>query len=292
MSKRGAIDRMRGRLRTPDIDIERVAYVSLTLAGTVVMCVIAFTAWNGFDFDAYRTIDLANLYVPTADMSTRYAFRYSPPIAILMAPLAALPFAPALWFAGQLTALWYVGRRWALALVLFPPVGLDLVYGNVNLFIAAAIVAGFRQPGAWAFPVLTKVTPVVALVWFGVRGEWKRLATAVGVIAGCLLVAEVILPGSTTAWLNALRSNAGAAQSGALAVPLGLRLVVALVVVVWGALSDRRWTLPIAVTLAMPVWWPIAFVPLIALLPLIRDRRGMVPGARPRARSLWRRAVM
>lgn len=266
--------RFRRWLARTDVDLGRVAFVSLTVAGAAVLSVIVLTAWTGLDFDAYRSIDLNNIYVPTGDMSAHYAFRYGPPIAILMAPLGAIPFAAPLWFAGQLASLWYVGRRWALALVLFPPVGLDLVYGNVNLFIAAAIVVGFRHPAAWAFPVLTKVTPAVGLAWFAVRREWKELATALGVIAGALVFAEVILPGATRGWLDALRSNAGIAQSGALAIPLWIRLIVAVVVVAWGALSNRRWTVPVAVTLAMPVWWPISFVPLIAILPILREEEG------------------
>jgi hypothetical protein len=122
--------------------------------------------------------------------------------------------------------------------------------------------------------VLTKVTPAVGLAWFAVRREWKELATALGVIAGALVFAEVILPGATRGWLDALRSNAGIAQSGALAIPLWIRLIVAVVVVAWGALSNRRWTVPVAVTLAMPVWWPISFVPLIAILPILREEEG------------------
>ena len=244
-----------------DIDLERVLFVSLTIAGAVVLLVIAVTARNGADFDAYRSIDLGNIYVPTTEMSTRYAFRYSPPIAILMAPLAAVPFAPALWFAGQLAALWYVGRRWALALVLFPPVGLDLVYGNVNLFIAAAIVAGFRRPGVWAFPVLTKVTPGVGIAWFAVRREWRALATALGIIAAALrggrsrrARVDSRMAGGPRLQCrgNAVRGNC---HPPLVPIDSGARRGHP------GCPANRRWTVPVAVTLAMPVWWPISFVP-------------------------------
>lgn len=247
-------------------------HVVLSSAGAAVLVIIALFGRNQLDFDAYRSIDLSNIYAPTADMSTQFAFRYSPPIALLMAPLAVVPAADVVWFALQLLALWYVGRRWALALVLFPPVGLDLAYGNVNIMIAAAIVAGFRYPMFWAFPVLTKVSPGVGLLWFAVRREWWALGVALITTAGALALAELLLPGSTMAWAGALSSNLGIPQHGALPVPLPLRLVVAAVVVAWGARTDRAWTVPVAVTLAIPVWWPIAFAPLIAILPLWRTQ--------------------
>ena len=47
---------------------------------------------------------------------------------------------------------------WLLAL---PPVALELYHGNIHLWIAAAIVLGFRYPWTWAFVLLTKVTPGV-----------------------------------------------------------------------------------------------------------------------------------
>jgi hypothetical protein len=51
----------------------------------------------------------------------------------------------------------------------------------------------------------------------------------------------------------------------ALPIPLIPRAVAATLLIAWGAWTDRRWVLPVAVTLAMPVLWPIAFVPLVAL---------------------------
>ena len=38
-------------------------------------------------------------------------------------------------------ALWYVAGRWALVLLLFPPVFADLAFGNVHVLFAAMIVA-------------------------------------------------------------------------------------------------------------------------------------------------------
>ncbi len=59
----------------------------------------------------------------------------------------------------------------------------DLLVGNIHLMLGAAIVLGFRYPAAWAFPILTKVTPGVGILWFAVRREWRPLFMAVAVTA-------------------------------------------------------------------------------------------------------------
>ena len=55
-----------------------------------------------------------------------------------------------------------------------------------------------------------------------------------------------------------------------IAVPLWVRLPAAARVVVWGALTDRRWTVPLAATLALPVLWISGFAICAACLPLAR----------------------
>jgi hypothetical protein len=55
------------------------------------------------------------------------------------------------------------GRRWPYV-VLFPGVFWNLYFGNVDLLIGAAIVAGFRYPGAWTFLFLTKITPGIGVL--------------------------------------------------------------------------------------------------------------------------------
>jgi hypothetical protein len=44
---------------------------------------------------------------------------------------------------------------------------------------------------------------------------------------------------------------------------------LAAVVVVWGARTDRRWTVPLAALLAMPTIWINSPTMLVAVLPLI-----------------------
>jgi hypothetical protein len=94
-------------------------------------------------------------------------------------------------------------------------------------------------------------------------GSWRTWAD--------LIVRDLRAPLVTTGWY--------------LPVPLAPRLVVAALVVAWGALTDRAWTIPIAVTLALPILWLNGLSVLVACLPLAREgawsergSRGGLPG--------------
>ncbi|HTC85513.1 MAG TPA: hypothetical protein VK656_02350, partial [Candidatus Acidoferrum sp.] len=57
--------------------------------------------------------------------------------------------------------------------------------------------------------------------------------------------------------------------------------------VAWGGLTDRRWTVPIAVTLALPVVWLNGLAILVALAPILA-----LDHARSAARSPTNGAVL
>ncbi len=150
---------------------------------------------------------------------------------------------------------------------------IELSVGNIHLLIAAAIVVGFRWPVAWAFVLLTKVTPGIGLLWFAVRREWRHLAVALAGTVSIVAISALVAPQLWTEWFNILTaSSASSAGDRAFVpwIPLLVRLPFAAVIVTWGALTDRRWTVPVAVIVAMPVLWPNAFAVAVALIPLLR----------------------
>src|SRR6185437_8172731 len=55
-----------------------------------------------------------------------------------------------------------------------------------------------------------------------------------------------------------------------IAIPLLIRLPAAAALVIWGARTDRKWTVPAAAAIAMPVLWISAFAVLAALPALNR----------------------
>lgn len=158
------------------------------------------------------------------------------------------------------------------------PALLKISVGNVHPLMAAAIVLGFRFPEAWAFLLLTKITPGIGLAWFAVRREWINLARALGFTAAVAVVSFLIEPSWWSDWLAMLNGDIG--LSGGIAVPLPLlvRLPVALVLVAWGGRTDRRWTVPVAAFLALPTIWPQGFAVLVGAIPLVRSANLSIRG--------------
>ena len=261
---------------------------------------ITMLAWGGFVFawiwlnfnqrdfmqDArvYWRFDFANLY-ERGTVGGRDAYLYSPAFAQVFAPFGILPWE---WFRGLWSAVnlgllaWLAGPRIGIVLLLFPgsPVSDEISTGNLHLLIATAAVVGFRYPQAWAFNLLTKVTPGVGLLWFAVRREWRALALAVGVTAAISLVSFVIAPHLWFEWADSLRRNSAVpipADFLSITWPLWLRLGLATLIVIGGALRGWRWAVVVACFLALPVPWfsaPSLLVGIIALLRGIPDRRG------------------
>ena len=192
--------------------------------------------------------------------------RLSPRLSDGMAPLA---FA-ALWTFAMASILIWLSGRWAIVLLLVLPVLMSVTVGQVDLLIAAAIVVGFRYPAAWAVPILTKVTPGISLLWFAARGEWRSLVIALGATVAIVGISYAIDPDAWWGWLGMPgRGEFPTSQDGwFFDVPLGWRLPIAAAIVVWGARTDRPWTVPFGCTLALPILWPSGFAILAACLPL------------------------
>ena len=250
----------------------------LLFAGYLFVVVAPVSGTFGFDAYAYWHLDLLAPYGQSA--GGLGAFTYTPVIARLFAPFAALPWFSFLWLWTAVlvaTVIW-LGWRSSLVVLAFPPVALELYHGNVHLLIAAAIVLGFRWPATWAFVILTKVTPGVGLIWFAVRREWRRLGIALGVTAALVALSLLLDSSLWRAWLtdDILKTATGTPiDQFSLGVPLWLRLPLAALLVAWGGRTDRAWTVPVAATLGLPILWPTGFATLAALWPIAARRPGL-----------------
>jgi hypothetical protein len=100
------------------------------------------------------------------------------------------------------------------------------------------------------------------------------------VTAGVAVASYLLDPGLWREWLHLLTSNAGTGAGSALVPPVLVRLPFAVVLVAWGAWTDRSWTVPAAMVLATPVAGVAALVVLAALPRLAesnRSRSDLVP---------------
>jgi hypothetical protein len=257
-------------------DLDRVgasAFVAVLLALSGVR-LISMTPWTmpAFDLYAYWSTGFGLDY-STAHQGLTGAYLYSPAFAEAIRPLTLLPWPvfAGLWtFIAGLPLAWLAGR-YALPLLLLPPFALSVAGGQLDLLFAVVILLGWRWPALWAFPILTKVTPGIGLLWFLVRREWRSLAVALGTTGGIVLVSAAFNGEGWAEWLAMLGRLQFPALSDTLwllPVPLGIRLVVSAALIGWGAATNRRWTVPVAVCLSVPTVFVNAPAILVALLPL------------------------
>jgi hypothetical protein len=258
--------------------------ISGWLATIFILVVIPY-AGRSFGYDAYSywSIDLDDVYGRAVSSNfTLGAFRYAPPIALLFAPLGLLPWwlFLLLWEALMVATVCWLGGRWTLVLLALPPVALELYHGNVHLLMAAAIALGFRYPWTWSFVILTKITPGVGLLWFAVRREWRSLFIALGFTAAISLATLAVAPQLWREWIESLFSNLYEPQFYSVPPAAPIRLPIAAAVVIWGALTDRPWTVGIAATLGLPIIWPHGLVLALAAVPFLSlgDRAAARPG--------------
>ncbi len=156
-------------------------------------------------------------------------FTYPPFAAVLMLPLAVLPIwvSAFVWSAACVLVLaWMVERTlrasgvsprpWVLpalvaAALLAEPVWATLSFGQVNLFLAAAILADVLRPerkhAGWLVGIVAgiKLTPLFFVVFLLVLGYRRAAGTAVGAFAATVLLGAVAAPAASWAyWTDVL----------------------------------------------------------------------------------------
>ena len=256
----------------------------LAVAGLIVAAyfyiVVGDTTWQRPAADGliYWGVDLSDLYAGST-VGGANAYLYSPAFAQVFAVIGLLPQPVFVvgWTAFLAAVAWWLARPWpASLLVLALPVSQEIMIGQIHLLLAAAIVLGFRWSGTWAFVLLTKVTPGIGLLWFAIRREWRALATALAVTALVAAISFALDPQAWQDWIALLRHDGGTQARG-----LIVRLLVAGVIVTWGGMTDRRWTVPLAAMVALPVVWMDSFSMLLGCVAVsghVRRASSTAPG--------------
>ena len=265
----------------------RQEIVGLTLVAVIWLAIVVFSEpfgrlWGtGQDAYCYWFPSLDDPYA-RSDWTDPIAYVYSPAFLQLLQPIRVLPWQAfmAIWTGILLAAVFLLtGRKWFTIGVVLSL--MELAGGNIHLLLAAAMVLGFRWPATWALVLLTKITPGIGLLWFVVRGEWRQLAIALGATALIVAVSFVTLPDAWFEWGEVLSRIAGRDGTwAAVPIPFLVRLPFAVALVVWGAHTNRRWTVPVAGMLALPALWYGGLAMLLAVI-VLREP------APPAARAGW-----
>jgi hypothetical protein len=265
--------------------------VGVVLVGVLVGLAVARGAFDSIDArTAWEAASWPQLYPVTWSVeSTKYV--YPPPLAEALSLFRFIPWP--IFIVGWMTFLFatfgFVARRWALPLIalgavyfalpeVLPPVTSTilgwLLIGNVQILLAAVTILGFRWPALWALATLTKVGPGIGLLWFALRREWWSLAQALLATAIIGLVSFIAWPGSWFEWVAFLQRNASAPSPVPIEpVPFVLRLAMSTALIAWGAMTNRRWTVPVAAGWASPQLYEYSYLVIwLAAIPLLADR--------------------
>jgi hypothetical protein len=148
--------------------------------------------------------------------------------------------------------------------------------GNIEWVLALVAVYGLRWPALWLVALFTKVAPFVGFGWFVIRGEWRSVAWTAGFGVALVAISAVLLPGTWPTWLGMLGTLASQTEAANTLnpllppIPFVARALVAVVLVWWGARSNRPVVLPFVLALCQPDWQPWAFGFLAAVPRLLR----------------------
>jgi Glycosyltransferase family 87 len=272
----------------------RIARDGLVLLGIIVAALywllLTQTGGQPVDAHAYWAANPNDLYAAARAGQTDDRFLYSPAFAQALAWAPALPFDVfvAIWRAVLLMALVYLAGPFTLFVLFTEPVASEINAGNVQILLALAVVAGFRNPAAWAFVLLTKITPGVGLLWFALRREWRHVGVALGVTA---FIGALSLLLNVRAWADFIELLSGGPSPPVAPyyLPFLPRLIAAVVFIAVGAWRGSRWPVVVGATLALPIYFFISTSMLVGVLPfarqqlgrLIKEGRIPVPGLRP-----------
>ena len=264
----------------------RDAFLVLSLYLVVHAVQMADRYGIGWDAHAYYVAWDGDLYESLP--GTLDAYNYSPVFAQLTWPLTLLPwpvFCALLIGAAAVAIAWLVRP-----LPMLTAVGLwlfclpEILSGNVFWLLAVATTVGFTRGSPWCVAAYTKVLPCLGPVWFLVRREWRLLGGFVAAALVVLAASFAVSPGEWVAWIEFLRDSAGGSDGkvyltpAAIYFPLVARFPLALALVAYAAVTDRRWLVPVAMVLASPVvgWGTFA---ILAAIPRLREARPDGPAA-------------
>jgi hypothetical protein len=184
-------------------------------------------------------------------------FVYAPPWAVAFAVVSWMPVSvqAMLLLAAQITSLRVIGGSWRGAGIAcwFPLVAYDLVGGNFNLVLAAAIVLAVQgSPRLAVATGLAKFAPALAID----PRDWRPAATTLGLAIAVTLPCLQLWPD----WLFHLLALYGQPVGPQVPVPLGLRLALGMVLL----LAWRPWSRALAAAVTIPALYYGSLVILLA----------------------------
>ncbi|HJP89525.1 MAG TPA: glycosyltransferase 87 family protein [Candidatus Limnocylindrales bacterium] len=258
----------------------------LAALGAILLAVIVAMFWREAGDDlaywlgGYRLANGLPVYPDPSVAFEDFAFHYVPPVAQVLAPIAAVvaavPFL-ILFRAVLLLALWdLAGRRMLdmLAMLAFVPLAYSLRVENVEILMAIAIVYGLaRWPWMFLFGGIVKVSPGLGLVYLALQRRWRDVVISAALGALIVAVSYVLAPDLWRDWLHAIGGRSDVIGNSIVPLPYSVRAIAGFVLTIVAGLIGRRrgeLLLVVAVTIANPGLSLQGFAVLAAVVPVWR----------------------
>ena len=243
--------------------------------GLLLLLALAAYRWDELgDSHAYwlagrAIVEGRSPYELTTDPQIPFAYQYPPPMAQVMAPVAAVigswPF-EYLWLALMGVCLaWLAGWRvlLALALVALLPVTIEFWYRNIDLQLAVlAILAIRRWPAVFAVGAAIKLSPGVGIVYLAAARRWRAAAGVAVLLAAICGVSWILAPDLWSEFAGTLAARGPSDTSSILPIPYAVRVVAALILAaIAGRLGGRRGEMLVfvAIGVGLPTLWLSGF---------------------------------
>ena len=223
-----------------------------------------------------------------ADAGTTSAFLYSPLFAQAVTPFTLLPQVAFVWLwrlleVGALRVATGSWTRAGIAILVFPPVIIELAYGNVNLVIAAICALVMRgRVASWSLPMAVKAA-AIPLAPLALVSRPRTAVRSAAIVLAITAVSVAVAPALWSAYLDFLATAQEPTWWTNLSrgIPLVARFVAAMGL---GLLAVRwRRVAPVAVLIGLPIVWLSALSILVATvvpLPAAEDT-GQATAATP-----------
>lgn len=211
-----------------------------------------------------------------------YAYHYPPPLAQLMAAVAALVPAELwtiLWTVLLLACVyWLAGRNLfvALASVAFLPVAVELWFRNIHIPLAVVTYLGLRRwPALLGIGALVKLSPALGLLYLAGKGRLRDAAVGLGTAAAIAAASYATGPSLWGEFLDVTLRRGPLDVSGLVPVPYLMRFATGMIVVLLATRLRRPWDDGLALvgmTIALPTLWVTGLSFLAAGLPILLHR--------------------
>lgn len=197
-------------MQTRLIRLARIVALAVIFAITIANVIWALQDWHLHDMNVYWTAGemwrtTGNPYTLAPLTNDNSVYRYAPWFAALWVPLSELPRLAvnigwsAILIVTSFTAVWPVLRSGGRAAVPFAVLMFGIFFGmaaggNVHGLMIAWLVFGVerRSGPVWiALAASLKVVPILYVLVYAGRGEWRKVAEALALTA--ILVAPMLL---------------------------------------------------------------------------------------------------